>query len=208
MLQSLRPSASGSPGGPIVGVDAEWVAGRNLSLLQLATHGHCLLLRLHTLVRESGELPPSLAALLGEPSVLKLGVGVGNDLRLLHEQYGVASASLVELQPLASREGFHGAGLQRLSGEVLGMRLDKRAEIRCGDWEASPLSDEQRMYAAMDAHVAIDAVRSRVASGRHRRSHGRTPSLLPPTSVPPPPCTPRPVATGPCPLSSQPKPSR
>jgi len=39
---------------------------------------------------------------------------------------------------------------------VLGKHLDKRAEVRCSDWEASTLSAEQVAYAAKDAHVAVD----------------------------------------------------
>ena len=71
---------------PVVGLDAEWVLSRPVSLLQLSVGlDCCLLLRLH---RMAPRLPPSLAALLADASIVKTGVGVGADLRLLHEQFG------------------------------------------------------------------------------------------------------------------------
>ena len=115
---------------PLLGLDAEWVAGSQVSLVQLAIPSHCVLIRTLKL-REAGcSLPPSLGQLLLEPTVLKLGVGVGHDLRLLSEHFGLSSTSVVELQALASREGFTGAGLQRLAAEVLGKHLDKSPELR------------------------------------------------------------------------------
>ena len=70
----------------VVGLDCEWVGGRPVSLLQLAAAGQVLLLRLHTLAAR-GPLPPSLTTLMEDSGVLKAGVGVGNDLHLLQEQY-------------------------------------------------------------------------------------------------------------------------
>ena len=75
---------------------------------------------------------------------------------MLREHYQLPSAGVVELGALAAREGFQGAGLQRLSSDVLGAHLDKRPELRCGDWEAPELSADQLDYAAKDAHVAVD----------------------------------------------------
>ena len=86
---------------PLLGVDAEWVVGRRVSLVQLALPGHCVLLRTLKLIESGCALPPSLAALLSETGVLKLGVGVGHDLRLLLDHFGLPSRSVVELQGIA-----------------------------------------------------------------------------------------------------------
>ena len=43
---------------------------------------------------------------------------------------------------------------------MLGLALDKNPEIRCGDWEAARLDESQLRYAACDAHVAWDIVRT------------------------------------------------
>jgi prolyl-tRNA editing enzyme YbaK/EbsC (Cys-tRNA(Pro) deacylase) len=161
-LQRLRAQATASDALPAIGVDAEWIAGRRVALLQLAAPGVCVLLRLHLLPKDATAasaaalLPPSLASLLGDASILKLGVGVDQDLRLLHSQFGVIARGVVDLQNLAACCGCSHAGLQRLTAEALGLHLCKRNQIRCSDWEAAALSPDQIQYAAIDAHVAVD----------------------------------------------------
>ena len=111
----------------MVGLDAEWVAGRPVALLQLAVPGQCVLLRMHRLeasTTRSGDaamasrLPASLHALLADRDVIKTGVGIGHDLKLLRGQFGLAASGVLDLQALASRAGFMHAGLQRLTAEV------------------------------------------------------------------------------------------
>ena len=66
-----------------------------------------------------------------------------------------------------------GGSLSAACEALLGAPLDKR--MQCSDWLARPLSDDQRTYAAMDAHVLTllyDA---------------RTPLPLEPPPPPPPP---------------------
>jgi prolyl-tRNA editing enzyme YbaK/EbsC (Cys-tRNA(Pro) deacylase) len=161
-LQHLRARATESGALPVIGVDAEWIAGRRIALLQLAAPSFCVLLRLHLLPKDAvvasaaALLPPSLALLLGDVSILKLGVGIAQDLRLLHEQFGVIARGVVDLQILAACSGCAHAGLQRLTAVALGLHLSKRIEIRCSDWEATTLSPDQIDYAASDAHVALD----------------------------------------------------
>ena len=68
--------------------------------------------------------------------LLKCGVGIAQDLRLLESQYGLASRGALDLQGLAQRHGeaSQGLGLAALCHSVLGQRLDKRMELRCSDW--------------------------------------------------------------------------
>jgi prolyl-tRNA editing enzyme YbaK/EbsC (Cys-tRNA(Pro) deacylase) len=161
-LQRLRACATAVGVLPVIGVDAEWIAGRGIALLQLAAPGVCVLLRLHLLPKDLTAasamelLPPPLPSLLADVSILKLGVGITQDLRLLHAQFGVIARGVLDLQNLAACSGFVDAGLQRLAAEALGMHLSKRIEIRCSDWEAAALSPEQIDYAAADAYVALD----------------------------------------------------
>lgn len=42
-----------------------------------------------------------------------------------------------------------------MSLEYLGLEMDKIIELRCGDWEAGTLTDEQVTYAACDAIASI-----------------------------------------------------
>ena len=118
---------------PAVGVDAEWVAGHGVSLLQLAVPQQCVLLRMHTF--DASQLPAALGRILADRTLLKIGVGVGNDLRLVCEQYNLKSSSAVELPSIAAREGYTAAGLQRLCRDVLGAHLEKGLHLSCSDWE-------------------------------------------------------------------------
>jgi hypothetical protein len=130
--------------------------------LQLAAPSFCVLLRLHLLTKDAAVasaaalLPPSLALLLGDVSILKLGVGIAQDLRLFHEQFGVVARGVVDVHILAACSGCVHAGLQRLTAVAQGLHLSKRIEIRCSDWEAATLSPDQIDYAAVYAHVALD----------------------------------------------------
>ncbi|XP_073044964.1 uncharacterized protein [Primulina eburnea] len=45
-------------------------------------------------------------------------------------------------------------GLARVCEEVLGILLSK--ELQCGDWSKRPLTEEQNIYAAADAHCLVE----------------------------------------------------
>lgn len=150
-LQRVRERVVAPGTMPVVGLDAEWMAGRGVALLQLAVPGLCVLLRLHALPKLSDTaaaslLPPSLAPLLADPSLLKLGVGIAQDLSLIRSQFGIISSGVLDLQNLAACCGCAHAGLQRLTADALGLHLDKRVELRCSNWEAGALSHAQIEY--------------------------------------------------------------
>ena len=143
---------------PAMGLDVEWVPRADRpALLQLSCGGQCALLRLCRFGEH--EAVPSLVALLREPRVLKTGVGVVGDVARLRELpwlSDTSAAGVCELVPLASRvAGCTGAGLAALASEVLDRRMLKLPEVRCSDWEAESLTDEQVRYAADDADVAL-----------------------------------------------------
>ena len=143
---------------PAMGLDVEWVPRSDRpALLQLSTpSGQCALLRLCQFGEDE---VPSLAALLREPRVLKAGVGVVGDVARLRELPWLRDtvvAGVCELVPLASRvAGFTGAGLAALASHVLDRRVLKLPEVRCSDWSAATLTDEQVRYAAEDAEVSL-----------------------------------------------------
>jgi hypothetical protein len=141
-----------------VGLDTEWAppGSECAVLLQLASPRHCLLLRLGLLLGNEQDLAivcgpaSSLHALLSAPGLFLAGVGVTKDARLLADQYQLEIRGVVELAPLAQHKG---AGLRTLCRTVLGRELPKVHSIRCGDWLARPLSEEQVKYAALDAEA-------------------------------------------------------
>lgn len=149
---------------PAIGLDAEWVRSSALpvALLQLcSTTGGCttetLLLRLVSM----SHAPPALLALLADASILKCGVGVGEDIHRVGAWATTTGASLtpdgvIELVPLARRAGFSSTGLASLSTEILQRTLAKEHSVRCSNWEAPTLSPEQCEYAANDARASLN----------------------------------------------------
>ena len=153
-----------------VGFDIEWsvtyvrnAAPRNVATVQIASHGGCIIFQL---ARMRGVFPKALAQLLELPSLVKVGVGIGNDGTKLRADYGVRAAGLLDLSAAASLvlpDGVRSWSLAELCERTLGGRLCKSNELRCSDWEAQ-LSYEQIRYAALDAWAAVPPYRKPVAS--------------------------------------------
>ena len=157
---------------PLVGLDAEWVAGSPVALLQLACSwrsgvtgysslddscGEVVLIRLNLLaggsrrayvpdalvdndlassesVGHATTLPPSLLELLADPSIIKAGVGIVHDLRLISRHWPVRAAGMVELVKPASSLGYSAKGLQRLTAQVRsGWGWEGSDPSRCAD---------------------------------------------------------------------------
>ena len=72
-------------------------------------------------------MPPTLSRLLADPRILKAGVGVNADLRLVRDQLGIESFGVVELQHLAGAYGLHvaAAGLIAVAGALLRIRVTR-----------------------------------------------------------------------------------
>ncbi|XP_052101833.1 exonuclease 3'-5' domain-containing protein 2-like isoform X1 [Mytilus californianus] len=145
----------------VLGLDCEWVSfsgkRRPVALLQLATPlGQCALIRLDRM----DSFPKSLQDILADKSILKVGVAVKEDGKKLHLDYGLVVEGCVDLRHVLNRvRGIYtcrSKGLQGQAESILGVMLDKSNHIRCGDWEADDLSQEQIEYAANDALVGVD----------------------------------------------------
>nr|XP_055028789.1 exonuclease 3'-5' domain-containing protein 2 isoform X1 [Misgurnus anguillicaudatus]XP_055028790.1 exonuclease 3'-5' domain-containing protein 2 isoform X1 [Misgurnus anguillicaudatus]XP_055028791.1 exonuclease 3'-5' domain-containing protein 2 isoform X1 [Misgurnus anguillicaudatus] len=154
---------------PVLGLDCEWVKRMRVSfkgkasavsLLQLATFsGRCVLVRLLTFRDAQLPLPKSLARVLSDPRVLKVGVGCFEDGKRLANDHGLALECTVDLRYLALRQRQavlnNGLSLKSLASDLLNITLDKSHELRCSDWEADILTQEQMTYAARDAQISI-----------------------------------------------------
>ncbi|XP_066278735.1 exonuclease 3'-5' domain-containing protein 2-like [Branchiostoma lanceolatum] len=146
----------------VLGFDCEWVTRggktRPVSLLQLASlAGECGLFRVCRL--KDGTIPRCVRDLLADKNVLKVGVACWEDSRRLERDYGVSVRGCVDLRHLAIRHKSlqcGNLGLQALAEQVLGLKLDKSRAVRCSDWEAPDLSENQVKYAANDALVSVD----------------------------------------------------
>ncbi|GFU03405.1 exonuclease 3'-5' domain-containing protein 2 [Nephila pilipes] len=143
-----------------IGIDCEWVTVENerkpVSLLQLATDsGFCVLVRLSCI--PVWLMPSALIELLSNEAILKVGVGVSDDANKLFNDYALEVHGFVDLRYLAKDlkevQG-KSMSLKSLAVELLGIDLNKSKELRCSDWNASNLSEDQIKYAASDAIIA------------------------------------------------------
>jgi hypothetical protein len=156
---------------PVLGVDVEWrptfVSGapRNrIALVQVASRTRCVLVP----VRHLARLPPTLARLLGNPDVWKVGCGVAEDALKLQTDCGLNCHPILEIGRVATRlqacEGFVFPALSPgekvrpgLAGLALacGYELTKPKSVSRSNWERRPLTAQQQRYAALDAYSSV-----------------------------------------------------
>jgi ribonuclease D len=118
-------------------------------LLQLATQDYACLIRLNKI-----GLPKELTDLLANPGILKVGVGIRDDLVGLRKLRDFTPEGFVDFADLAKKQGIESLGLRGLAAIVLEKRLSKAAKVT--NWERSPLTDPQILYAACDAAVGLE----------------------------------------------------
>jgi len=119
-----------------------------VSLLQLATPGQVYLFRLN----KCG-FGKSLRDLLSDPEIVKVGVGVRDDLRNLKKSGDFTPASFVDLQEYVVPFGIEEKSFSKLMAIIFGVRISKKQRI--SNWESPVLTEGQIRYAATDAWGAL-----------------------------------------------------
>ena len=117
-----------------------------VSLIQLSTGDLACLFRINKI-----GIPDELADLLSDPTVIKAGVAVHDDIKFLKGVKKFSPDGFIDLQHLVKEFGIQSSGLKKLAVIVLGFRISKRQQVT--DWEAEQLSEAQQIYAATDAWV-------------------------------------------------------
>ncbi|KAI4488611.1 hypothetical protein M0802_011427 [Mischocyttarus mexicanus] len=137
----------------ILGFDCEWINEGPVSLLQLATYnGVCALFR----ISKIGFIPPNLQKLLSSKHILKVGVAPFEDGQKIEKDYGCSVLGTLDLRTLTERlELPTPKSLAAMCVEYLGTKIEKLIEVRCGDWDADSLTDDQVDYAACDAMASV-----------------------------------------------------
>lgn len=115
-----------------------------VGLLQLATFDEVYLFRLN----KCG-FPLALRQVLEEPDIVKIGVGVRDDLRNLQKVGKFTPASFVDIQEYAPQFGIEDKSFSKLMAIIFGVRISKRQRVT--NWEAPELTEAQIRYAATDA---------------------------------------------------------
>lgn len=142
-------------GCPVIGFDTETRPSfkkgvvNKVSLLQLSTHSHAFLFRLHKV-----GLPEQIIKILSNPDVIKPGVAIRDDIKGLQGIQKFKPAGFIELQDYARDLGIQNFSLKKLTAIVLGFRISKTQQL--SNWEADSLSEAQQIYAATDAWTALE----------------------------------------------------
>ena len=168
-------------------------------LVQLATDRHAYLFQIGArpipapVPSASGDTGPAaipgidvLRAVLESPAILKVGFGLGDDLRRLRAKLGIETRNVLDLSTALRRGERNALGAKTAVARFFGQRLQKSRKITTTNWALPRLSDKQILYAADDAHVALRIY-------RHWRAN------------PPSPLPPKPIMGGPR-RAAQPKP--
>jgi ribonuclease D len=117
-----------------------------VSLLQLASDDFACLFRINRI-----GIPEELARLLSDPSIIKAGVAIHDDIKLLRTIKKFTPESFLDLQSYVKHFGIQSAGLKKITAIILGFRISKGQQVT--DWEADELTEAQKIYAATDAWV-------------------------------------------------------
>ena len=118
------------------------------SLIQLSTMDQVWLLR----VTRIG-YPKQLLKLLSNEDILKVGLGLNDDLRRLRTDFKFEPAGFLDLQQYVSAFRIEEKGLKKLSGIVLGRRISKSQQV--SNWDSDLLTEAQLRYAATDAWICL-----------------------------------------------------
>lgn len=120
-----------------------------VSLLQLSTSDQAFLFRINKI-----GLPNGLIKILASPNILKVGVAIRDDIKILQRIVAFKPGGFIELQDLVKNYGIENFSLKKLSALVLGFRISKSQRLT--NWDAPELTEQQLIYGATDAWVACE----------------------------------------------------
>ena len=128
-------------------------------LVQLATIGTAWLFQTATPAANALAITV-LKPVLEDERVLKVGFGLGDDVRRLKSKFGIELRNVLDLSTALRRRGERNPlGAKSAVERFLGQRLQKSKRITTTNWALPRLSDKQLQYAADDAHAALKIYR-------------------------------------------------
>jgi ribonuclease D len=139
---------------PVIGFDTEsrpsFRKGEYypISLVQMAVPDCVYLIR----TNKTG-FTPGFKALFENPSIIKAGISILDDLRELQKLAQFTPTNVVDLNQVAQTAGAKNIGVRSLSAIFLEIRISKSQQT--SNWERDTLSSSQIAYAATDAWVCL-----------------------------------------------------
>lgn len=120
-----------------------------ISVVQVSTRKEAFIFQIGPM----GFLEP-LLALMADPHILKVGVGLKSDIPKIRELAEIQPAGFVDLSQIAESKGIVQVGARALVARYMGKRLSKAARIT--NWAIDELTRKQLMYAAADAWICLE----------------------------------------------------
>ncbi|MDX2110489.1 MAG: 3'-5' exonuclease [Verrucomicrobiota bacterium] len=90
--------------------------------------------------------------LLQDPSIVKAGVAIRDDIRKLQERIPFVPQGFIELSDITQKVGILNTGLRSLAAIYLGVRVSKGSQV--SNWSKRVLTPAQLKYAAIDAWIS------------------------------------------------------
>ena len=118
--------------------------GYDPSLVQLAGENVVFLFHLKRL-----PFAAPLVDLLEDCDIIKAGVAINDDIRILDKLHHFSACSIVDIALIARNNSMENQGLRGLAACFLGVRISKSEQ--CSNWGAMDLTPRQIRYAATDA---------------------------------------------------------
>jgi len=99
---------------------------------------------------------PFLIELLQSEQVIKVGFGLKSDGKHIYAKLGINLASVVDLKPVFSMDGYHKEMGVRVAVTLLfNQRFVKARHVTTSNWSQHQLNPRQLLYAANDAYAAL-----------------------------------------------------
>lgn len=119
-----------------------------VALLQLSTDDHCYLFRLN-----KDGIFDMVKPLLENPDIIKVGLSVHDDYNAMRRRGDLQPAGFLDLQDYARCLHISDISLQKIYAIIFGARISKTQRLT--NWEADRLTEQQQIYAAIDAWACL-----------------------------------------------------
>lgn len=123
-------------------------------LVQLATDTHAYLFQV-----DAGAGTHVIRAALESRTILKVGFGLSDDIKRLRSKLGIETVNVIDLADKLRNGERNPVGAKTAVARYFGKALQKSKRITTTNWAMPRLSEQQILYAADDAHVALRVYR-------------------------------------------------
>jgi len=123
-----------------------------VSLLQITTSNQAFLIRINRI-----GLPEEVKKILSDPDIIKIGLALKDDIKILRDIGEFEPAGFIDLQDYVEAFSIQAKSLKKITGIVLDKRISKAQQVT--NWEREELSEAQQIYAATDAWVCLQIYR-------------------------------------------------